>query len=94
MKRTLIPELYTQEEIDKYFDGQDNPGVRYLATTKWFREWIEQGRYIVVDSPEVLNQLKEFVKTHKIRRVDYTNNAHAWAFRYEDDYFAIRFALS
>lgn len=94
MKRTLIPRLYSQEEIDKYFDGKDDPGIRYHVTLRWFQDWIEEGRYIVVDSPEVLEQLKEFVKTHKIRKVNYVKNANAWAFRYEDDYFAIRFALS
>jgi hypothetical protein len=93
-ERTLMPELYTKEEIDEYFGGIDDPGIRYRTRITWYQMWVVNGRFIIVDTHKKKDQLKRFVKNNKIRKVDYVDTHVAWAFRHDEDYFAAKLTIS
>lgn len=84
--------LYTQEEIDKYFDGVDDPMVRAAKYDEWTEEW--KDRCVVIDYTEYRKiSLRQWIKEQGIRRVDYQRksmgmNKVAYYFRDGDDYMA------
>jgi len=93
-----MSKLYTQEELDTYFEGIDNCRLRAIKYAEWLDDW--KDRCITVDysQPRAIN-IKQWIKDQNIRRVDY-QRADAgrkcvnYYFRYEEDYLAavLRFA--
>ena len=83
--------LYTQEEINKYFDGDDNIGARAEIFERWRSEW--QDRCIVVPKNEN-RDVKLWIAENSILQTDFS---YAWFlsghyvnfyFRYDEDYLA------
>jgi hypothetical protein len=85
-----MSKLYTDEEIQKYFDGDYDIGHRAEVYKQWRREW--QDRVITIPGTS-LRSFWKFIKDNNISRTDWTrqnisNDSVKIYFRYNEDYLA------
>ena len=82
--------LFTQEENDRYFDGQDDVAHRAAIFDQWKTEWYERSIHIRDDD---LVEFRTFLKQNNIPRVDRTvtwtsPRSCVYYFRNNEDYLA------
>ena len=88
--------LYTQEEIDKYFEGRDDVMIRAKMYEIWRLEWHDRSVYVKPgDYPTVF---KDFIHRNNLLRTDWvrtsTVKGACISFRNEEDYLSALLTFS